>query len=57
MWDDEDYEPEPLDAGKVVDDKWDGEDEEVRSKPEQLYAKAKLACDEAQCHAIAMCSD
>lgn len=28
MWDDEDYEPEPLDAGKVVDDKWDGEDEE-----------------------------
>jgi len=28
MWDDEDYEPAPLDSGKVVEDKWDGEDEE-----------------------------
>ena len=32
MWDDEDYEPAPLDSGKVVEDKWDGEDEEVSSE-------------------------
>jgi len=28
MWDDEDYEPAPFEAGATVTDKWDGEDEE-----------------------------